>query len=110
MSDVIPLLGIETTRSFMDVTFCQVWPRWSTQCPGFYELGSSGRPHHVLVMNVALRAKLSTFELLLLCPWENYFSVSQLPHLEKEAMIVRASKLLTECLVHRRCLVKYYLL
>lgn len=46
----------------MDVTHCQVWPRWSTQSPRLYELSSSGRPRGVLVTNVASGARLSAFE------------------------------------------------
>lgn len=57
------LCGVQRPHGhFVDVTYCQLWPRWSTRCPGFYELGSSGRPHGLLVMNVASRARLPAFE------------------------------------------------
>ena len=75
-SEMVPVLRTETTQPFCGCTSCGVRPRWSTQCPRFYELGSSGRLRGMLVMNVASRTRPPVFEsqlchLLSLHPWES---------------------------------------
>lgn len=60
--------GTEATQSLHGCTARYVWPRWATQCPRFYELGSPGRLRGVLVMNVASGTRLYVFESWFLPP------------------------------------------